>query len=188
MEVQELATCINLYKSSIDPNPFMDLVDSEIDNPWSEIQWTNSLVGIGITSNYRTSAEADVTALEYSNSSLGNYFKNITNTIVNKLLVDYKNEYLVSTTNYDGWRLLKYAGGGEYHAHYDHSSKNERVLSVVAFLKTPEEGGHLEFPFFGVTVEPTAGDVVIFPSNFPYIHIAHPVTSGTKCSLVTWFQ
>jgi predicted 2-oxoglutarate/Fe(II)-dependent dioxygenase YbiX len=58
----------------------------------------------------------------------------------------------------------------------------------VAFLEEPEAGGELEFPFFGVTIKPKAGSVVLFPSNFPYVHIANPVTAGTKCSLVTWVQ
>lgn len=184
----EIATCINLYKSSIEVGPFIDDVNREMDNEWSEIQWVNSAVGDGSIGTYRTSVEANLSNLVYSDSILGEKFKKITDTIINDLMDDYKKQYLISTSSYEGWRALKYSGGGEYHAHYDHSPKNQRTVSVVAFLETPEEGGSLEFPFFGVTVEAIAGDVVIFPSNFPYVHIAHPVTSGTKCSLVTWFQ
>jgi len=166
----------------------MSEVNDELDNQWSEIQWTNSSVGEGSVGNYRTSAEADISHLSKLNSSLGIKFKSIEDTIVNDLIRDYTKQYIVSTSGYEGWRILKYSGGGEYHAHYDHSPRNQRIVSVVAFLETPDEGGSLEFPFFGVTVEAVAGDVVIFPSNFPYVHIAHPVTAGTKCSLVTWFQ
>lgn len=184
----ELATCINLYRRAIKTESFMSVVNSEMDNEWSEIQWTNSLIGTGSIGNYRTSSEADITFLLNSDSRLSGEFRPIADTIVNDLIKDYTKEYLVHTSNYEGWRILKYSGGGEYHAHYDHSPRNQRTVSVVAFLETPDEGGSLEFPFFGVTVEAVAGDVVIFPSNFPYVHIAHPVTAGTKCSLVTWFQ
>lgn len=188
MNVKEVATCINVYKSAIDSSDFMNEINLEIDNQWSEVQWTTSSVGLGAVSSYRTSAEANVTHLENSQSSLGIKFTEISKCILEEVLPDYREQYVVSTSGYEGWRLLKYSGGGEYHAHYDHAPLNQRIVSVVAFLETPEIGGQLEFPFFDVTIEAIAGDVVVFPSNFPYVHIAHPVMSGTKCSLVTWLQ
>lgn len=188
MEVMQLATCVNLYKQSFDPSFFMYEVNAEIDNQWSEIQWTKSSVGLGSIGEYRTSAEANISHLESSDSSLGIKFKEISNHILNEVMEDYRDENIVVTSGYEGWRLLKYSGGGEYHSHYDHSPMNQRVVSLVAFLEQPESGGELEFPFFNVKIKPEAGDVVVFPSNFPYVHIAHPVTAGTKCSLVTWFQ
>lgn len=188
MRVTELATCINLYHEEIDPTHFMNDVNKDIGNDWSEIQWKTSSVGLGSVGGYRTSVEADLTHLEKSNSLLAENFKTISKSILENILPDYRNEYLVETSGYEGWRILKYSGGGEYHAHYDHAPYNQRIISVVAFLETPEQGGELEFPFFGITVEPKAGDVVVFPSNFPYVHIAHPVVAGTKCSLVTWLQ
>lgn len=188
MNVTEVATCINVYKSAIDCRDFIDEINREIDNQWSEVQWMTSSVGLGSISSYRTSAEANISQLENSQSSLGTKFSVISKCILEEILPDYREQHMVSTSGYEGWRLLKYAGGGEYHAHYDHAPHNQRIVSVVAFLETPDEGGHLEFPFFDVRVEATAGDVVVFPSNFPYVHIAHPVVSGTKCSLVTWLQ
>ena len=32
------------------------------------------------------------------------------------------------------------------------------------------------------------GMVILFPSNYAYRHIAHPVTSGTKYAIVTWIK
>ena len=58
----------------------------------------------------------------------------------------------------------------------------------MVVLKAPEEGGNLEFPNFSTEVEIKDGMVILFPSNFPYIHIAHPVKKGIKYSLVTWFR
>jgi predicted 2-oxoglutarate/Fe(II)-dependent dioxygenase YbiX len=188
MKVKELATCINLYENAFDANDFIKTVNNEISNDWSEISWKNSSIGTGTVGNYRTSSEAEVGHLEKSNSELGRQFQSISNAIINDILEDYKKEHLVFTSGYEGWRLLKYSGGAEYHAHYDHSSINSRIISIVAFLEEPESGGELEFPFFGVSIKPKAGSVVLFPANFPYVHIAHPVTSGTKCSLVTWLQ
>jgi predicted 2-oxoglutarate/Fe(II)-dependent dioxygenase YbiX len=188
MEVLHPAVCINVYKNIIDVNKFMHEVNLEIDNQWSDIQWTKSLVGAGSIGEYRTSAEANISHLEHSDSSLGNIFKKMSEVLLNEVMADYRDEHLVQTSGYEGWRLLKYSGGGEYHSHYDHSPSNSRIVSLVAFLEEPKIGGELEFPFFDIKISPHAGDVVVFPSNFPYVHIAHPVTSGTKCSLVTWFQ
>ena len=30
--------------------------------------------------------------------------------------------------------------------------------------------------------------LILFPSSYPYMHIAHPVTKGTKYNLVTWLR
>jgi predicted 2-oxoglutarate/Fe(II)-dependent dioxygenase YbiX len=188
MEIVQPATCINIYKKAIETKFFMYDINMEINNQWSEIQWTNSSVGGGNVGQYRTSTEANISHLPSSQSTLGQRFKEISNTIIDEIIPDYTEEHLVTTSGYEGWRLLKYSGGGEYHSHYDHSPANSRIVSLVAFLEEPEEGGELEFPFFKVKIKPEIGDVVVFPSNFPYVHIAHPVTAGTKCSLVTWFQ
>jgi predicted 2-oxoglutarate/Fe(II)-dependent dioxygenase YbiX len=188
VNVIEIATCINVYKSAIDPSDFMHEIEKETDNPWSEVEWLTSSVGLGSVSSYRTSAEANITHLEHSQTALAQKFSGISKRILDEILPDYREQYIVSTSGYEGWRLLKYSGGGEYHAHYDHAPLNQRIVSVVAFLQSPESGGQLEFPFFDVTIDAEAGDVVVFPSNFPYVHIAHPVMSGTKCSLVTWLQ
>ena len=59
---------------------------------------------------------------------------------------------------------------------------------MVAILGEPESGGQLEFPTFGVTVEPKFGSVIVFPSNFPYLHVAQEVKAGIKYSLVSWYQ
>lgn len=188
MNVLNPAICVNIYKKALDADHFMYDVNAEIDNQWSEVQWTKSLVGAGTVGEYRTSAEANISHLELSDSALGKRFREISKTILEEIMPDYRSEHLVQTSGYEGWRLLKYSGGGEYHSHYDHSPINSRIVSLVAFLEEPISGGELEFPFFDVKIKPEAGDVVVFPSNFPYVHIAHPVTAGTKCSLVTWFQ
>ena len=66
-----------------------------------------------------------------------------------------------------------------------------RTLSLVAFLNDGYSGGNLTFPKFDTSITPKAGSVILFPSNFPYIHIAEPVGSSDetiKYSLVTWFR
>ena len=84
--------------------------------------------------------------------------------------------------------LSKYFPEAEYHTHVDHSRDNARIFSMVSCIQAPESGGELEFPFFNVKIPMKTGIVILFPSNFPYIHTAHAVESGIKYSLVTWYQ
>jgi hypothetical protein len=30
--------------------------------------------------------------------------------------------------------------------------------------------------------------LILFPSNYAYSHIAHPITNGTKYAMVTWIK
>ena len=63
-----------------------------------------------------------------------------------------------------------------------------RSVSAICYLNDDYEGGELEFVNFKLKIKPQAGMMILFPSNFAYMHIAHPVTSGTKYAMVTWIR
>lgn len=88
----------------------------------------------------------------------------------------------------EGFNLLKYKGGQEYTAHYDGSTLSGRSISPILYLNDDYEGGELEFVNFNLKIKPKAGTLYLFPSNYPYRHIAHPVTNGTKYAIVTWLH
>jgi predicted 2-oxoglutarate/Fe(II)-dependent dioxygenase YbiX len=90
--------------------------------------------------------------------------------------------------NHEGYSLLKYKNNEEYKVHYDGTSASKRVISAIAYLNDDFEGGEIEFVNFGIKIKPQAGMLILFPSNFTYSHVAHPVTSGTKYAMVTWLQ
>ena len=100
---------------------------------------------------------------------------------------DYRAVYDLQLTQDEGFQVLRYENTAEYMMHHDHNPQNRRVLSMVCFLNDDFEGGNLEFPYHEVNISPKAGMVVVFPSGFAYSHIAHPVESGTKYSMVTWY-
>jgi predicted 2-oxoglutarate/Fe(II)-dependent dioxygenase YbiX len=89
---------------------------------------------------------------------------------------------------HEPYQALKYQTGTEYKAHYDGNTTSGRFLSAITYLNDDYNGGELEFPNFGVKIKPREGDLVLFPSNYAYAHIAHPVTSGTKYAIVTWIH
>lgn len=88
----------------------------------------------------------------------------------------------------EGYSLLKYEVGEEYKEHTDSGSGMFRTLSAILYLNDDYAGGELVFPELDLVIKPKAGNLLLFPSNFSYIHKSTPITSGTKYSVVTWFK
>jgi Rps23 Pro-64 3,4-dihydroxylase Tpa1-like proline 4-hydroxylase len=84
--------------------------------------------------------------------------------------------------------LLRYQGGQHYDAHYDGGTTTGRSVSPILYINEDYSGGELEFVNFNLKIKPKSGSLYLFPSNYAYRHIAHPVTSGTKYAIVTWLH
>lgn len=197
VEKFEQAPCVFIYKKAIDSSNFINMVEEESSKSWPYLMWTQSSTGDGenngFISEHRTSFEMSMNPL-----LLGDVNEDLVK-IQNKLIEDilkpidqcvwdYRNFFDLPLKSETSYSILKYSGGSEYHLHFDHASANERVLSMVACLGQEEfDGGELEFNNFNLTVKLNKDDLILFPSNFPYSHIAHPVNRGIKYSLVTWF-
>lgn len=78
------------------------------------------------------------------------------------------------------------------HYHTDQSyakmedDSNKFVLTISMYLNDDHEGGELSFvhyendQMFVTTLRPEAGDVVVFPSFYPYYHGVLPITKNEK--------
>jgi hypothetical protein len=184
------AVGINVYKNVFQAKKFLEEFEKEAENDWSEISWAVSGVGEeSKTTPYRTSVSASLASLmpPYQKTDLSELFYNDIKKHIDRLVVDYINEYHIPGAVSEIWQILKYVPGAEYKAHFDHGPTAPRVFSMVAFMQSPEQGGELEFPHFDVTIAAEEGTVIYFPSSYPYLHIAHPVEKGIKYSMVTWF-
>lgn len=194
VEKFDQAPCIWIYKNAFDPKQFINLIEKEANKNWAYLEWMESKTGgeDHIATNYRSSLEMNMGALfsetivdeilDIRNIFIDDIFKSI-----DECVWDYRDSFCLNLKADSGYHLLKYENNGEYHVHSDHHPTNERVISLVACIGEEFDGGELEFPIFNTTIKLQKGSLVIFPSNYPYQHIAHPVTSGTKYSLVTWF-
>ena len=93
--------------------------------------------------------------------------------------------------------MCKYVPGGHLGLHYDGIDGDRSLLyTIVIYFNDDYEGGELSFvvledgkerpsgelddPRIDFWIKPTAGSVVIFPSQEPYYHQAHPVKTGFK--------
>jgi predicted 2-oxoglutarate/Fe(II)-dependent dioxygenase YbiX len=102
--------------------------------------------------------------------------------------IPYAKKHDIDEMFHEGYNMLRYSGGQEYKAHKDGDTGSGRAVSAIIYLNDDYEGGHVEFVNFGIKIKPKPGMLLLFPSNYAYTHIAHPVTSGTKYAIVTWIH
>ena len=112
---------------------------------------------------------------------------------LNSILNPYFNEYckLLNAHHWkqnEGWQLLKYGSDNYFINHYDDSKLFNRTISMSFFLNDNYEGGEIEFTRFGLNIKPKANQAVFFPSNYAYSHSVNIVTSGTRYSIVGWWE
>jgi hypothetical protein len=176
-------------------NPYESIAELEavVNDPNSGISFIESTVinddaGNPVKSQGRTSAE--IVMSKYPDSQYFREFEDKCKSVINACLESYRNEMMIGydTFNIEGFYLLKYGVGEYFSSHYDAHSTNKRSISVLIYLNDDYEGGELEFVHFNLKIKPKAGTVILFPPNYPYRHIAHSVTSGTKYAVVTWYQ
>ena len=97
-----------------------------------------------------------------------------------------------------GWHLIEtilmaaLGPGGHHIAHADNRTLDgkpnhtpQRSFSAIVYLNNEFMGGELDFPDRGEQIEPHAGLMVAFPSD--YVHQVLPVTAGKRYSLNLWF-
>lgn len=112
---------------------------------------------------------------------------------VKPLFIDAVNDYIamydISITQDESLTLLRYSEYNKYDYHVDADWTIYRVLSALIYLNPQEyEGGETHFKLFDLSVKPEKPSIVLFPSNYAYIHSAMPVTYGTKYVFVTWMN
>jgi len=187
-----VAGCINIYEN-VWPSPEKTIqqVEELCLDTTSGAYWQRAgTTGDGPWQQQRTNDLLEVSNL--ANLTNNKILQNIHNQFYLMLLASvhtYRHQYSIHEgTWFEGYSLLRYRGGQEYKAHYDGTSSIARIISALVYLNDDYEGGELEFPNFGIKIKPEPGMLILFPSNFAYSHIAHPVLSGTKYALVTWIR
>jgi predicted 2-oxoglutarate/Fe(II)-dependent dioxygenase YbiX len=101
----------------------------------------------------------------------------------------YSAEYGTSITQDETFNLLNYGITQKYDFHVDTNWDIYRTVSILVYLNPTEyEGGGTHFKHFDLIVKPEKPCIVIFPSNYIYLHAAMPVTEGEKYVLVSWMN
>jgi hypothetical protein len=184
--------CIEIFEN-VWSNPLetINLVEELCHDYNSGIKWERAgTIGSGAYQNMRTN---QLIGLTYTADITGNpIIQNIHNAFYTAVLAttnSYAMRYNMHESLYhEGYNLLKYSPGEEYKAHYDGGTDIGRAISAICYLNDDYEGGEIEFTNFKVKIKPPAGSLILFPSNYAYTHVAHPIESGVKYAIVTWVK
>ena len=142
--------------------------------------WVDSSVGSGtVAKHIRSSLSFDLDALEIS--------KNEIRPILYDCVKKYSNYYETPIYRDESLNLLRYESYDKYEYHVDYGGNMRRSVSCLIYLNPGEySGGGTNFKHFNYTINPESPALVLFPSNYPYLHAAEPVSEGVKYIIVTW--
>jgi predicted 2-oxoglutarate/Fe(II)-dependent dioxygenase YbiX len=184
--------CIDIFENVWpDPKKTIDLVENELAKTDVDICWERApTIGDGVFQNFRTNKTINVThQAKVTNNPLMQNIHNQFNICLLSTSIPYSTKHgIAEGLWHEDYSLLKYSDNQEYKSHYDGTTSNGRVISALIYLNDDYKGGELEFVNFKVKIKPQAGMLILFPSNYAYRHIAHPVTDGTKYAIVTWIR
>jgi predicted 2-oxoglutarate/Fe(II)-dependent dioxygenase YbiX len=186
-----VAGCIDIYENAW-PNPkeTIDMVEEQCSLTDSGLSWSKATtIGQGTNQNIRTNYHLGVTesALQTSNT-VAQTVHNQMYLLLAAATVPYAIKHDIDSLYHEPYNMLRYRGGQEYKAHADGSTIDGRTVSAIVYLNNEYEGGEVEFVNYGIKIKPEPGMLLLFPSNYAYRHIAHPVISGTKYAIVTWLK
>lgn len=99
---------------------------------------------------------------------------------------DYGSYWGVGICAYESFNFVKYDGPGtHFKVHADHGPTYVCTVSAVIYLNDDYEGGEIWFPRLdNLTIKPSPGDIVVFPSTYIYEHASQDMISGTKYAVV----
>lgn len=148
----------------------------------SNLPWDDSSVGSGaVMKHVRSSLSIGLDALEISEKEIRPYLY--------ECVKQYTNYYDIKVYSDDGLNLLKYESYDKYEFHVDDGPGLSRAVSALIYLNPGNyQGGGTTFKHFNYTIQPENPTLVLFPSNYPYLHAAEPVTEGIKYIVVTWMS
>jgi len=174
-----------------DTQPFLDavLITTERMKRWSRATTGGADGRPAVTSPTRTNLNFSVEEVVFrrADDRLGEVYAELICAIEDGVN-HYCNQYNLVLGNWEFWGVNRYEMGAEYERHADKGGGNTRLLSAVVYLNAVEGGGETRFPLWDLAISPDPGTMLIFPSSYPYTHVAEPPTSGSKYSMVTWLH
>lgn len=90
-----------------------------------------------------------------------------------------------------GYKIQMYPSNqGYFHWHADAIGKNSqgRAVAMILYLNDVEKGGETEFYHQHIKVVPKAGQLILFPASWNYMHRGHTPESGDKYIVQTFIR
>lgn len=154
-------------------------------------QWDECKIDGGKTHEARQSSQCVLKKLKPENKILHKKFLIDLQTMFGEYLQDYVSPYrkYLEVSKPEPFICLKYNVGNKYEPHSDGDTGHlNRRVSGLWYLNDDYKGGELYFPYFDLTIKPKKNSLILFPSNFCFVHSSLPITEGTKYAIVSWFK
>lgn len=192
---EELAPGITLYKG-VWPDSSQFLAQIEKDVLDGNTAWDQGRIIMGdeatVNTNHRTvnvlnqrPAGAPVTKESVIRKKSYNHS---IRTNVEAVVEEYTNEYGIKIVTRDTPQLMQYEEGCFFDWHLDDGPSVERTVSFCYYMSTDYDGGEIEFKYFPVKHKPKANELIVFPSNYIYMHRVNPVTRGIRYAVISWWH
>jgi len=152
---------------------------------WETHRWYNTITK-ETTSRNNEELEMSYKIVKHQNTIMNNLHH-----YIGKYINEMKNPHFDSWSGYSRIAFHRYKQGTNMRPHIDHTSsifdgtiKGVPILSVVGQLNDNFDGG--EFVILDKTIKMKSGDLLIFPSNFIFIHKVNKILKGTRFSFISW--
>lgn len=181
-ELNNLEKYIAIY--NINDKSLCSNTISNLKDDWEKHYFNNSVTG-------DNKQYDDDLYMSYQNNAITNPLSSF----IDKCIVDYisnvsdipfnvKDKTYIRFNRYEvGQNMKKHCD--HIHTVFDGDRKGIPTLTVLGLLNDDFEGGDF-LMFDGKKIELSAGDIIIFPSNFLYPHEVTTVIKGTRYSFVSW--
>lgn len=187
-----VAGCVDIFENIWpDPSQTIKMAEELNADTGSEVSWQKApTFGDGPFQNVRTNKVIPITHLAHVTDdprlqNIHNQFRMILMAAIPSYIQRCGiREDLI----HEDYQLLKYSKNEEYKQHYDGGTASGRAVSAIIYLNDDYQGGELDFPHHGIKIRPQKGMLVLFPSNFAYSHVSHPISEGIKYAIVTWLR
>ena len=141
-------------------------------------------------SRYQNWKNEDTILCQALNKGINEYIDNILNNLTNINIFNINlNIFSKLYNNNDtGYKIQKYdrdKGYYNYHNDFEYSVKGVRVITFIWYLNDVEEGGETEF-IDGTIIKPKKGQLLLFPSDWTYMHKGNIPLSNDKYICNGW--
>ena len=141
-------------------------------------------------SRYQNWKNEDTILCQALNKGINEYIDNILNNLTNINIFNINlNIFSKLYNNNDtGYKIQKYdrdKGYYNYHNDFEYSVKGVRVITFIWYLNDVEEGGETEF-INGTIIKPKKGQLLLFPSDWTYMHKGNMPLSNDKYICNGW--
>jgi|LauGreDrversion4_2_1035121.scaffolds.fasta_scaffold02741_13 Rps23 Pro-64 3,4-dihydroxylase Tpa1-like proline 4-hydroxylase len=187
MDKEHLGSGIVVYSNVFNQNE--DLIQALKSS--ENITWLNSMVGMGGEAKLReTSRKSKNANITQDGREVSNMISLRTKLAVAMIpmLRDYCDTFNASYYWIESLEFLKYDETDFFQEHNDLGQGLTRRISLVFYPNDDYVGGEIDFVNHGLKVKPKANQLIVFPSDYEYLHKVHEITEGIKFSVASFLR